>query len=72
MSPPPPPAVSDLATWKKFVALEVDPIPTRIRFLVDPEQRPASPRPGDFAIEPTGDPADCAGANPNVVGPWGR
>jgi hypothetical protein len=71
-TPAPTPEVTDLASWTKFVTHETVPIRTRILYHTEPGQRTDSPRPEDFAIESPEPVADRAGADPALVGPWGR
>jgi eukaryotic-like serine/threonine-protein kinase len=61
---------TDLASWSKFVSREAQPIRTHILYLPNPHKQADLPRPRDFAIESSDPPADRAGANPEVVGPW--
>lgn len=64
--------VHDLQTWAKFVGRELEPIKTHIRYPTEPQKRRESLRPRDLAVESADPPDQRPGAEPLLVGPWGR
>lgn len=72
MSPALTHAVTDLASWSKFVAGETEAIPTPILYITPARERPDPPRPRDLASDPPPPPARPAGADPALVGAAGK
>ncbi len=64
--------ITDLDSWLRVATGDKDAIPTKLDFSTDPAARSDPLQPRDFAIKASGKPPATPGADPKLVGPWGR
>jgi hypothetical protein len=64
--------ITDLDSWLRVATGDNDAIPTKLKFSTDPAARSNSLQPRDFEIKASEPPRAKPGANPDLVGPWGR
>ena len=63
---------TDLDGWKQFAPNDHHPIPSKLKFRIDPQQRPKLLEPSIFAVDASGPPKTTPGADPERVGPWSK
>jgi eukaryotic-like serine/threonine-protein kinase len=64
--------ITDLESWLHVATKDHDAIRTKLEFLTDPSARLGSFQPRDFAIKEPAALRAKPGADPELVGPWGR
>jgi len=64
--------ITDLESWLRVATKDKDSIPTKLEFLTDPAAQSDSFQPRDFAIKASATLQTKPGADPELVGPWGR